>query len=319
MFDLISTSVVLRQNNFQFFSFISPIIIICYAKTRKNIRERKGYQMKSLSESTVLITGATDGLGKMTAERFAKQGAKVLLHGRNEEKGFKTIEEIQQTTGNQNLKYFNGDFASLQSVAKLAEKIIANSEKIDLLINNAGIGGGPKSQKQRELSQDGYELRWSINYLAQVLLTRKLLPMMKDHARIINVASVGQAPIDFNDINMENHYEGYLAYERSKLALIMFTFDLAAELQKREIHVNALHPSTLMSTNMVSDHFGPAQTSVEKGFSAVEYLTTSKELDEVTGEYFEGKTQAQANAQAYDKAAREKLGQITKDSIANYL
>ncbi|AOF48595.1 SDR family NAD(P)-dependent oxidoreductase [Tetragenococcus halophilus] len=275
--------------------------------------------MKSLSESTVLITGATDGLGKMTAERFAKQGAKVLLHGRNEEKGFKTIEEIQQTTGNQNLKYFNGDFASLQSVAKLAEKIIANSEKIDLLINNAGIGGGPKSQKQRELSQDGYELRWSINYLAQVLLTRKLLPMMKDHARIINVASVGQAPIDFNDINMENHYEGYLAYERSKLALIMFTFDLAAELQKREIHVNALHPSTLMSTNMVSDHFGPAQTSVEKGFSAVEYLTTSKELDEVTGEYFEGKTQAQANAQAYDKAAREKLGQITKDSIANYL
>ncbi|NRR75173.1 SDR family NAD(P)-dependent oxidoreductase [Tetragenococcus halophilus] len=275
--------------------------------------------MKSLSESTVLITGATDGLGKMTAERFAKQGAKVLLHGRNEEKGFKTIEEIQQTTGNQNLKYFNGDFASLQSVAKLAEKIIANSEKIDLLINNAGIGGGPKSQKQRELSQDGYELRWSINYLAQVLLTRKLLPMMKDHARIINVASVGKAPIDFNDINMENHYEGYLAYERSKLALIMFTFDLAAELQKREIHVNALHPSTLMSTNMVSDHFGPAQTSVEKGFSAVEYLTTSKELDEVTGEYFEGKTQAQANAQAYDKAAREKLGQITKDSIANYL
>ncbi|MEK2470232.1 SDR family NAD(P)-dependent oxidoreductase [Tetragenococcus halophilus] len=199
--------------------------------------------MKSLSESTVLITGATDGLGKMTAERFAKQGARILLHGRNEEKGFKTIEEIQQTTGNQSLKYFNGDFSSLQSVAKLAEKIIANSEKIDLLINNAGIGGGPKSQKQRELSQDGYELRWSINYLAQVLLTRKLLPMIKDHARIINIASVGQAPIDFNDINMEKHYEGYLAYERSKLALIMFTFDLATELQEREIHVNALHPS----------------------------------------------------------------------------
>lgn len=288
-------------------------------KQRKNIREGKGYQMKSLSESTVLITGATDGLGKMTAERFAKQGAKVLLHGRNEEKGFKTIEEIQQTTGNQNLKYFNGDFASLQSVAKLAEKIIANSEKIDLLINNAGIGGGPKSQKQRELSQDGYELRWSINYLAQVLLTRKLLPMMKDHARIINVASVGQAPIDFNDINMENHYEGYLAYERSKLALIMFTFDLAAELQERKIHVNALHPATLMSTSMVKDHFGQAQSSVEEGFSAVEFLATSKELDEVTGKYFEGKTQAQVNAQAYDKAARKKLRQVTKDSIAAYL
>ncbi|MCF1684721.1 SDR family NAD(P)-dependent oxidoreductase [Tetragenococcus halophilus] len=275
--------------------------------------------MKALAQSTVLITGATDGLGKMTAKRFAKQGARILLHGRNEEKGFKTIEEIQQTTGNQDLKYFNGDFSSLQSVAQLAEQIIANNEKIDLLINNAGIGGGPKSQKQRELSQDGYELRWSINYLAQVLLTRKLLPIIKDGARIINVASVGQAPIDFNDINMKNHYEGYLAYERSKLALIMFTFDLATELQERKIHVNALHPSTLMGTNMVSDHFGPAQTSVEKGFSALEFLATSKDLDEVTGKYFEGKTQVQPNPQAYDKAAREKLQQITKDSIANYL
>lgn len=275
--------------------------------------------MKSLSERTVLITGATDGLGKMTAEQFAKQGARILLHGRNEEKGSNTVEEIKQTTGNQDLEYFNGDFSSLQSVAQLAEKITANNEKIDLLINNAGIGGGPKSQKQRELSQDGYELRWSINYLAQVLLTRKLLPIIKDGARIINVASVGQAPIDFNDINMKNHYEGYLAYKRSKLALIMFTFDLATELQERKIHVNALHPSTLMSTNMVSNHFGPAQTFVEKGFSAVEFLATSKDLDEVTGEYFEGKTQAQANPQAYDKTAREKLQQITKDSLANYL
>lgn len=261
--------------------------------------------MKALAESTVLITGATDGLGRMTAERFAKQGARILLHGRNEEKGFNTVEEIKQSTGNQDLKYFNGDFSSLQSVAQLPEKIIANNEKIDLLVNNAGIGGGPKSQKQRELSQDGYELRWSINYLAQVLLTEKLLPVINDDARIINVASVGQAPIDFNDINMEKHYEGYLAYERSKLALIMFTFDLAAELKEKEIHVNALHPSTLMSTNMVSDHFGPAQTSVEKGFSAVEFLATSKDLEEVTGEYFEGKTQAQANPQAYDKEARE--------------
>jgi len=275
--------------------------------------------MKALAESTVLITGATDGLGRMTAERFAKQGARILLHGRNEEKGFNTVEEIKQSTGNQDLKYFNGDFSSLQSVAQLPEKIIANNEKIDLLVNNAGIGGGPKSQKQRELSQDGYELRWSINYLAQVLLTEKLLPVINDDARIINVASVGQAPIDFNDINMEKHYEGYLAYERSKLALIMFTFDLAAELKEKEIHVNALHPSTLMSTNMVSDHFGPAQTSVEKGFSAVEFLATSKDLEEVTGEYFEGKTQAQANPQAYDKEAREKLQQITKDSLANYL
>ncbi|WP_197052276.1 SDR family NAD(P)-dependent oxidoreductase [Tetragenococcus muriaticus] len=110
-----------------------------------------------------------------------------------------------------------------------------------------------------------------------------------------------------------------MAYARSKLALIMFTFDLSAELKERKINVNALHPATLMSTSMVKDHFGQAQSSVEEGFSAIEFLATSKNLDEITGRYFENKSQAQANAQAYDKEARKKLRQTTTDSIAAYL
>lgn len=275
--------------------------------------------MKPLSECTVLITGATDGLGKMTAERFAQQGAKVLLHGRNEEKGRKTLEEIKQSTNNQKLEYFNGDFSSLSSVAQLAEKIISNDEQIDILINNAGIGGGPKSQSIHETSQDGFELRWAINYLAQVLLTKKLLPIIKEGARIINVASVGQSEIDFDDPNLEENYDGYLAYTRSKLALIMFTFDLSSKLKQRDICVNALHPSTLMSTNMVTDHFGQAQSTVEQGFSAVEFLATSEELEGVTGEYFEIKSRARAKTQAYDTKARKKLKQLTEDSLATYM
>lgn len=275
--------------------------------------------MKPLSECTVLITGATDGLGKMTAERFARQGARILLHGRNEEKGEKVLEEIKQTTGNQSLEYFNADFSSLSSVAQLSEKVISNGEQLDILVNNVGIGGGPKSKSEREISQDGFELRWAINYLAQVLLTKKLLPVINDGARIINIASVSQSPLDFDDLNMKKTYDGYLAYARSKLALIMFTFDLSAELKERKINVNALHPATLMSTSMVSDHFGQAQNSVEKGVSAVEFLATSKELYDTTGEYFENKSQTQADAQAYDEKAREKLQQITMDSIRDYI
>src|SRR5699024_8931468 len=172
--------------------------------------------MKPVSECTVLITGATGGLGKMTAEWFAQNGAKVLLHGRNEEKGYRTLEAIKNATGNQKLRYFNGDFSSLESVAQLAEEIVSNETELDILINNAGIGGGPKSQNERETSRDGFELRWAVNYLAQVLMSRKLLPLLNDSSRIINVASIGQAEIDFDDVDMEKTYEGYLAYARSK-------------------------------------------------------------------------------------------------------
>jgi len=275
--------------------------------------------MKPISECTVLITGATDGLGRITAEWFAQKGAKVLLHGRNEEKGYKTLEQMKHSTGNQQLKYFNGDFSSLRSVAQLAEKIVSNDTQLDILINNAAIGGGPKSQRKREISQDGFELRWAVNYLAQVLITKKLLPIMKDGSRIINVASIGQSELDFDDLNMEKTYNGYLAYSRSKLALIMFTFELSSELKDKGIRVNALHPSTLMGTNMVSDHFGSAQTTVEQGMAALKFLSTSEDLEDVTGEYFEGKKRSNALPQAYDTKAREKLKKITKDSLAAYI
>ncbi|WP_020006784.1 SDR family NAD(P)-dependent oxidoreductase [Salinicoccus albus] len=275
--------------------------------------------MKPISECTVLITGATSGLGRMTAEWFAQNGAKVLLHGRNEEKGYRILEEIKNTTGNQKLAYFNGDFSSLASVAQLAEKIVSNERELDILINNAGIGGGPKSRNEREISRDGFELRWAVNYLAQVLMTRKLAPLLNDGSRIINVASIGQSAIDFDDLNMEETYEGYLAYARSKLALIMFTFDLADELKDRGVNVNALHPSTLMDTNMVDKHFGSAQSTVEQGLDAVIFLAASEDIKDVTGEYFDGRKHSNAASQAYDNAARENLKTITQESLNSFI
>lgn len=272
--------------------------------------------MKPLSESTVLITGSTDGLGKATAEWFAEKGSKVLLHGRKEDKGQKTLKYINEVTGNKNLKYYNGDFSSLKSVARVAEDILADEEQIDILINNAGIGGGPKSKNQRETSKDGFELIWAVNYLAQVLFTRKLIPLLNEDSRIINIASVGQAELDFEDLNMEKKYEGFQSYSRSKLALIMFTFDLANELDSKSISVNAIHPATLMKTNMVSQHFGIPFSSVKKGRKAVTELAS---FEGVTGEFFDGKKRSKALKQAYDSDARAKLKNITGDILADYV
>lgn len=275
--------------------------------------------MKQISECTVLITGATDGLGKAAARWFAGKGAAVRLHGRNEDKGKQVLQEIKDATGNADLKYYNGDFSSLDSVSQVAEEMLAGEDHIDILINNAGIGGGPKSGSARNTSEDGFEQIWAVNYLAQVLFTRKLLPLLKKGSRIVNVASIGQAEIDFDDLNIEHRYDGFLAYSRSKLALIMFTFDLAEELDGAGIAVNAIHPATLMETNMVNEHFGRSQSSVEEGLEALVFLAASEETEGVTGEFYDGKRSSKALGQAYDRDARLKLKVRTEEILSGYI
>lgn len=268
-------------------------------------------------DQVILITGSTDGLGKLVASHLADQGATILLHGRNECKGVKVLEDLQNQSGNQSHRYFNADFSSLEQVNGLAGDIIADYKHIDILINNAGIGGGPRTQPQRELSEDGIELRFAVNYLSTYLLTRRLLPVLKKRGtRIVNVSSVGQEHIDFNNVMFEHDYEGLKAYRQSKLAMIMFTFDLADELKDTGVTVNALHPASLMDTKMVMEYFGKAMTSVEEGAKAVEYLALSSELDNVTGQYFDGMKKSKALPQAYDKEARRKLRELSEKLVA---
>jgi NAD(P)-dependent dehydrogenase (short-subunit alcohol dehydrogenase family) len=276
--------------------------------------------MKPVNELTIFITGATNGLGKAAAHSFAKQGARLILHGRDRSKGEVLLYEVEKSSGNNKLAYYNADLVSLKAAALMCDEILGKAEPIDVLINNAAIGGGPNSPKEREFSRDGYELRFAINYLAQVLITRKLLPLItQPGSRIVNVASIGQAPLDFNDLQMEHKYDAYRAYCQSKLALIMFTIDLAAELKKKNIAANSLHPATLMNTGMVMEHFGRNMTGVEEGLAALEYLALSPELDGVTGEYFDGKKKSKALPQAYDAEARAKLKFITDELIAKAL
>jgi NAD(P)-dependent dehydrogenase (short-subunit alcohol dehydrogenase family) len=272
--------------------------------------------MRPARELTVLVTGATDGLGRAVAGQLAAAGATVLLHGRDPARGEQALLEMREQTGNDQLQLFLADFSSLDEVRRLADEVAAE-QRLDVLINNAGIGGGPRAERKRELSRDGLELRFQVNYLAGFLLASRLLPLLRRSAsaRIVNVASAGQNPLDFDDVMLERGYDGMRAYGQSKLAQIMFTFELAERLDPDEVTVNALHPASLMNTKMVLESFGSAWTTVEEGAEATLRLATSPELDGVSGRYFDGLREARANAQAYEPEARRRLWELSEELV----
>ncbi len=274
--------------------------------------------MREITEQIILITGSTDGLGKKVAFDLAERGATILLHGRDPRKGEATLAELLQASGNNRHKYYNANFVSLANVRRLAGEIMASQDRLDVLINNAGIGSRAPGEK-RQLSEDGYELRFAVNYLAPFLLTRKLLPLLKRSApsRIVNVSSIGQQALDFDNLMLDKEYDDQRAYRQSKLAQVMFTIDLAEELEGSEVTVNSLHPASLMNTNMVfgSRYFNGTMSTVEQGAAAVEYLAISPELEGVTGEFFDGQRRSRAQAQAYDKEARQRLKEVSEQMI----
>jgi NAD(P)-dependent dehydrogenase (short-subunit alcohol dehydrogenase family) len=265
--------------------------------------------MKRTSDQTILITGATDGLGKQLALNLAGEGATVLLHGRTPARGEAVTSEIKEETGNDRIRYYNADFSSLSAVDKLAGEILSNQSRLDVLINNAGIGPGPMPGAKREESQDGIELRFAVNYLAPFSLTHRLIPLLTQSApaRVVNVASIGQQALDFDDLMMKQHYDGMDAYCRSKLAMIMFTFDAAERLGETGVTVNALHPATLMDTKMVHEAFPNVMSSVKEGMEAVKRLAVSPEVEGVTGKFFDGLRESRPKAQAFDEEARIRL------------
>ncbi|MDE1996066.1 MAG: SDR family NAD(P)-dependent oxidoreductase, partial [Rhizobiaceae bacterium] len=213
--------------------------------------------------------------------------------------------------------FYPADLSSLGSVRSLAAAIERNHDYIDVLINNAGIGTGG-SGAVRELSRDGYELRFAVNYLAGFLLTHRLLPLLTSSAsaRIINVSSAGQQAIDFADVMLERGYSGVRAYCQSKLAQIMFTFDLASELRDRGISVNCLHPATYMDTTMVRQSGVTPASSVDEGADAILNLAVSPAGGEQSGLYFTGLRPSRANPQAYDEQARERLRHLSRELVA---
>jgi NAD(P)-dependent dehydrogenase (short-subunit alcohol dehydrogenase family) len=256
---------------------------------------------------TVLVTGSTDGVGRYVAAKLAAAGATVLIHGRDKERAKTLADEIRRA-GHRAPIFYPADLSSLSRTRQLAEAVLADHKRLDVFISNAGIGSQTQGPERRT-SADGYELRFAVNYLSGFLLAHLLLPLLRDSApsRIVNVASLGQHPIDFDDVMITKGYNGGRAYSQSKLAQIMFTIDLARELEGSGVTVNSLHPATYMNTTMVREGGITPISTVEQGGEAILHLAVGDDMAGKSGLFFNGMAQAQANAQAYDEAARRKL------------
>jgi NAD(P)-dependent dehydrogenase (short-subunit alcohol dehydrogenase family) len=266
-------------------------------------------------DKTILITGSTDGVGRCVAQRLGAEGATVLVHGRDRARGEALVEELSKG-GKGRALFYQADLGSLDAVRGLAEAVKRDHQRLDVLINNAGLGSGPAGHG-RATSADGYELRFAVNYLAGVLLTHLLLPLLQASApsRIVNVASLGQSPIDFDDVMLTRGYDGRRAYTQSKLAQIMFTFDLAKELDGTGVTVSCLHPATFMDTTMVRQNGVTPMSTVDQGADAILNLAVAPDMAGKTGIYYDGLKPARANPQAYAATARAKLKALSEKLV----
>jgi NAD(P)-dependent dehydrogenase (short-subunit alcohol dehydrogenase family) len=265
-----------------------------------------------MSGKTVLVTGSTDGLGREVAARLGALGATVIVHGRNRERGSEVVRRIEAGDRGSAV-FYRADFASLEEVRELAGAVLANHDRLDLLINNAGIW--TDGTDVRRTSEDGHELVFAVNYLAGYLLTHRLLPLIERSApaRIVNVSSRAQQAIDFDDVMLTRGFSARRAYAQSKLAQVLFTIDLAQDLAGTGVTVNSLHPASLMDTTMVQLAGATPRSTVDEGADAVMQLAVSPALDGRSGLFFSGLEESRADPQAYDDSARAQLRALSAE------
>ncbi|MFI1158797.1 SDR family NAD(P)-dependent oxidoreductase [Streptomyces sioyaensis] len=265
-----------------------------------------------MSSHTTLITGATQGLGRGIALDLAARGGTLLLHGRDRTRLDAVAEEVRAAAPDTTVRTYLADLADLDQVHAMAARIRAAEPRLDALVNNAVAGGGAEPLR-RELSRQGHELRFAVNHLAPYALIRDLLPLLiaSAPARVVNVASIGQEAIDFDNVMLEHDYEGLRAYCRSKLAMITATFELAAELDGTGVTVNTLHPAHLMDTEGVRAYGLTPSVGIEEGVRPTVRLLLDPDLESTTGRYFDRFTDTRAHDQAYDPRARERLMHLT--------
>jgi NAD(P)-dependent dehydrogenase (short-subunit alcohol dehydrogenase family) len=273
------------------------------------------------------ITGATSGIGKETALSLAHLGATVIFTSRDREKGEEVKKEIIDKTKNNNVDYLICDLSSFSSIRECAEEFKKNHEKLDILINNAGVG-----ETELKFSKDNIEMDMAVNYFAPFLLTRLILPALKKSApsRIVNVSSMMHAEghIDFNNLIAGKNFDKYSTYAQSKLALLLFTKKLSDDLRGSGVTVNAMHPGVintkitkkfLADTNILAKMaFHLTMISEEKAAEGIVYLATSPDLNGVTGEYFDRKIKKRSSDESYDMDVAKKLFAETEHILANY-
>jgi len=237
----------------------------------------------------ILVTGATGGVGEALVTELVGRGAQVLIHGRDD----KSLAVLGERLGIPHERRFLADLSSLSRVAQLA-RALAAAGSLDVLVNNAGVGFG-RDRTHREVSAEGFELRFAVNFLAPFVLTELLAASGLPQRAVVNVASAGQAPLERDDLMSERNYDGVLAYRRSKLALIADTFERARRDTKRSYL--ALHPGTFLATKMVREAGIAPQGTAESGGHAV-LSVIERALAGETGRYFDGERLGEADASA---------------------
>jgi len=275
--------------------------------------------MRPLDEQTVLITGATGGLGRALVHRAAGHGATVVAHGRDERRLRDLALEVEEATGT-SIDTVAADLADLREVDRLADSVLDTYDRLDVLVNNAGVGFGVPDGP-REVSADGIELRFAVNHLAAYRLAGRLAKLLEVSApsRIVQVASAGQLALDPDDPLTEHGWDGVTAYRRAKLAQVMATYDLAADLVGTGVTVNALHPATFMDTAMVRDSGVSPTSTVEEGLEATWRLVADPDLEGVSGRYFDGTREGTTDPQADDPAARAWVRALSDRLLADAL
>jgi NAD(P)-dependent dehydrogenase (short-subunit alcohol dehydrogenase family) len=231
----------------------------------------------------------------------------VIVHGRNEERGQAVVQEIEAHEGSASL--IIADLASMSQVRQLAATVLRDYSRLDVLVNNAGIGRGADTSLRQE-TEEGYEMRLGVNYLSHFYLTRTVLPLLKASApaRIVNISSTAQQAFDFGNVMLERDYDGNRAYAQSKLAVIMMAIDLAEELEGTGVTANAVHPAVYMATTMVLSRGGTPMTTIDEGADPVMQVIVSPVAG--SGNYFRQAENVRADAQAYDANARRQLREL---------
>ena len=274
-----------------------------------------------MNGKVVLITGGTSGIGKAAAKALAGMGAEVVVTGRNRQKGEGALQEIRSESGNNRVSLLLADLAAQSEVRRLAKEFRASHGRLDVLVNNAGL-----YKTRRTETPDGIEMTLAVNYLAPFLLTNLLLDLLKKSApsRVINVSSEAErwGKIDLDDLQSERRYRGFPVYGKSKLANIMFTYELAERLRGTGVTANCMHPGSV-NTNMGKNErgvgillfraFKPFMRSPKKGADTLVYLAASPDLQGRTGEYFIDREVATPSKEAYDRTLREQLWEVSEE------
>jgi NAD(P)-dependent dehydrogenase (short-subunit alcohol dehydrogenase family) len=269
----------------------------------------------------VLITGGTSGIGKAAATALAGMGAEVVVNGRNRERGEVAVEEIQRESGSDNVFLLLADLSVQSEVRRLAGEFRTRYDRLDVLVNNAGL-----VLKRRTETPDSIEVTLAINHLAPFLLTNLLLDLLRKSApsRIITVSSGAErmGKIDFDDLQSEKRYRGFQVYAMTKLANIIFTFDLAERLEGTGVTANCVHPGSV-NTNFGANNrggmallfraFKPFMRSPEQGAETLVYLAASPEAEKMSGKYLSDHEVQAASREAYDESVRKRLWEVSEE------